>query len=70
MRKACLPRKKTCSFYAKDRRTIEPTYNPPRRTEESPPPKDRRRIIERLWCFGSGKYMVVTLRIGDFSRKI
>ena len=32
--------------------------------------KYRRRIVERLLYFGGGKYMVVAIRIGDFSRKI
>ncbi|MBP5340821.1 MAG: hypothetical protein J6Y52_00435 [Bacteroidales bacterium] len=65
-------------FYAYSRRTKEPTYwyavgladNPQRRTEEPTPPKHRRRIIERLLYFGGGKYMVVAISIGDFSRKI
>ena len=48
----------------------EGTQNPPRRTDEPSPPRDRRRIIERLLYFGSGKYMVAAIRIGDFSRKI
>ena len=60
------------------RSTKEPTYwyavgladNPPRRTEEPSPPKHRRRIIEWLSYLGGGKYMVVAIRIGDFSRKI
>jgi len=64
-------------FHALNRKTKETTYwyaigladNPPRRTEEPPPPRHRRRIIERLLYLGCGIYMVVAIRIGDFSRK-